>query len=141
MKKIVPFLVIALVVGGISFFGGMKYGLSKNKKADNFGFGNFEKMGGGNGNGMMRRNGGQNGGGFVNGEILSKDNNIMTVKMPDGGSKIIIFSTSTKVMKSADGSIDDLKIGENVMATGSTNSDGSITAQSVQLRPAMPNKK
>jgi len=38
-------------------------------------------------------------------------------------------------MKAAQGSMSDLSIGENVTVTGVTNSDGSITAQSVQVRP------
>lgn len=138
MKKILPIIVALAAVGGVSFFGGIKY--AENKRASNFAAnrnGNFNfhdgADGGMNGN---RRAGGQGGAGFVSGEIISKDNGSLTVKLRDGGSKIVFFSTSTQVMKTAAGSADDLKAGETISVTGMANQDGSVTAQNIQLRPA-----
>ena len=85
-------------------------------------------MGGGN----------RGGAGFANGEVLSADTSSMIVKMRDGSSKNIILSNSTQVLKSATGTISDVTTGTQVTVVGSANTDGSITAQSVQIRPNMP---
>ncbi len=146
MKKVLPvFIVLLIVVGGGSFYGGMKYANSKGTadfSANRTGAANFRTgtmMGaGGQTRSMGTGGGGNRGVGFATGEIISKDASSITIKLRDGGSQIIFFSTSTQIMKSSPGSIDDLKTGENIMANGSTNSDGSVTAQSIQLRPATP---
>ena len=36
------------------------------------------------------------------------------------------------------GALSDVSVGQNIMANGKTNSDGSITAQTIQIRPAQP---
>lgn len=69
-------------------------------------------------------------------DALSQDDKSFTLKLANGGSQIVLFSNSTQVMKSENGSLTDLKIGDNVTANGTTNSDGSLTAQSIQIRPA-----
>lgn len=72
------------------------------------------------------------------GEITSKDDKSMTVKLPDGGSRIVFFSDSTAITKSADGTLADLIIGESILINGNQSSDGSIIAQLIQLRPTVP---
>lgn len=124
-------IVIAIVIAGAAgFFGGMQWQKSQR--------GNFAQFAG-NGQG---RNGNANGQGrFGNGmrpvvgEIISADDKSITVKLMDGSSKIVILSSQTLVNKAATGSITDLKTGERVSAFGTTNADGSMTAQSVQLNP------
>jgi hypothetical protein len=126
MKKLIPIILIVIVVGLGAFWGGMKYGQSKSGPG---------RLGQPNEAGMGFKNmkNGQNGG-FTGGEIISMDDQSMTVKIQDGGSKIVFFSDSAKITKSTDGTIDDLKIGENIIVTGETNQDGSVTAQTIQIR-------
>ena len=82
---------------------------------------------------------GPNGGGFAGGQVMSVDNSTLTIKSMNGGSQIVILAPSTQFRKAVDGSASDVTVGKQVTITGTTNSDGSITAQSVQIRDAMPN--
>jgi hypothetical protein len=66
------------------------------------------------------------------------DSSSITVQIPNDGSKIIFLSDSAPITKMASGTRADLVVGETVTATGTTNADGSVTAQSIQIRPAMP---
>lgn len=74
-------------------------------------------------------------GGMATGEIIAKDEKSITIKLGDGGSKIVFYSTSTRVKKTIDGAATDLEIGKQVVISGSANQDGSITAQTIQMRP------
>ncbi len=148
MKKNLPQIIIGvLVVGAISFYGGIKYETSKTtttpvdsqqRSSDQSGGRNGGRMGG-------NRGGANGGGGFANGEVVSADNTGLTIKMRDGSSKIVIFSSSTQILKSATGTLSDVVAGTQVTIMGSPNTDGSITAQSIQIRPntpsSTPNKK
>lgn len=127
-------LVILAAVGG--FFGGMHY---QKSKTGNGRFGMYaagQMMGAGfrqgmkNGNMRMQQNAG-----VVRGQILSIANNNMTIKLPDGSSKIVVLSNSTNFVQSSKASASDAKQGDTVMVLGTTNSDGSVTAQNVQLNP------
>jgi len=138
-------LILLVAVGGGAFYGGMKYAQSKASKA--FSQGNlqnlspeeraqrFQQMGLGNGLGNGR-SGNRTGANFTAGEIIAKDDKSITVKMQDGGSKIVFYSETTEVGKFATGTANDLEIGKTVSVSGTSNQDGSITAQSIQMRPA-----
>jgi len=141
MKKNLYLVIGAIVLAGVAFWGGMTFS-AKSGQANSFA--NFQNMtpeqrqqrisqlGA---NGGFRR-GGAGGVGLTNGEILSADAGSITIKMHDGSSKIILVGDSTKVTKSVDATSADLTQGENVMVNGTTNSDGSLTAQTVQIVPA-----
>jgi hypothetical protein len=132
-KKIIMVVVITLIIaGGAGFYGGMLYG--KNAGA-NLRAG-LNRQGTGFAIGTGQRGGGaQQNAGFSGGEIIKKDNASITIKLNNGSSQIILFSEATKIMKSVEGSASDLTLGEQVMVTGSKNQDGSLTAQSIQIRP------
>src|SRR5665647_556827 len=141
-KNIIIGVILVVLMGCGVFYGGMQYGTSKTRAAQAASRGNFS---GGNG-GQRGPQGGQNGGsrsgggaGFINGDILSKDDTSITVKSQDGSSKIIFFSDSTTIGKTTDGSIADLNMGQRVMVNGKANSDGTIAAQNIQIRPAVVN--
>lgn len=92
----------------------------------------FQQMGAAGTAGAQR--GARNGGDFVSGEIISKDEQSLTLKMPDGGSKIVFFSDSIKILKTVEGSAEDIAAGKQIMVSGKQNSDGSYTAQTIQER-------
>jgi hypothetical protein len=151
MNKLIPIVIAtAVVVGGGAFFGGMKYAESKSfqGRVSQIDFQNLQNLSpeerqqrlqelGANAGGFRGGAGiGQRGGGgFTAGEIIAKDDKSVIVKLQDGGSKIIFLSDSTEITKSAAGALIDLEIGKNISVNGAVNSDGSITAQMIQLRP------
>lgn len=145
MKKTLPLIIAALVIAGGSFFAGMQYQKSTLPQAG----GNFanltpqqrqarlQQFGQNGGTGGFRGGNGA-GGGITAGDILSKDATSVTIKLRDGGSKIIFLSDKTQVMKTTDGSTTDLTVGQQVSVQGTANPDGSISAQSIQIRPLLP---
>jgi len=138
MKKIIPIIIALVIVGGGAFYGGMKYGQStrQNFAKQNLGGSsqNFQNLSQEQRQQLLQgRTGGGAGANFLNGEVIAKDEQSLTLKMSDGGSKIIFFSDSTTISKMTDGSINDIEIGKQVMVSGEQNSDGSYTAKTIQL--------
>jgi type II secretory pathway pseudopilin PulG len=132
MKSIKPLYVIILVIvfAAAAFYGGMQY--QKNQTRASFASG---------ANGQFARRFGQGGGGQggpgangmmpVRGQVVNSNSNSVTVKLNDGSSKIVNLTGQTTISKTTTGSASDLKSGQDVTAIGTTNSDGSITAQTV----------
>jgi hypothetical protein len=127
-------VIVALLVGAGSFFGGMKY--QQSQQSSNRMFGNFQGARTGNGqvqgqgNRMMANR-------PVSGDIISADDKSITVKMPDGSSKIILFSDKTEINEASQAAKQDLTVGKKVAVFGQVNSDGSVTAQNIQLNPIL----
>jgi hypothetical protein len=133
-NKYTIFAFVALLLGA-SFYGGTKYGQSVNTASlinSASQRGNLVR----NAGTASARSGGMRGvnGGLISGEVLSKDDTSIVVKLRDGGSKIIFISKSTSVAKSDAGTISDIAVGKQISVSGSSNSDGSVTAESIQIR-------
>lgn len=126
--KNIPVIVLILVASGVGFFAGVKYQQSKQpSRAD------FQSRAE-----MRQQNlpaGAQQrvGAGTIRGEIISQDDKSITVKLPDGSSKIVLISENTEINKATEATINDLTTGEQVMVFGQTNSDGSVSATQIQL--------
>lgn len=148
MKNNLSVIAIVIVVAGAAFYGGIRFAEGKSLQT-NMLQGNGQKsanslqrqgmFGQDNATGLSRRNGGNpQGGNMINGDIIESDANSITIKLPNGGSQIVFYSATTKISKSVDTTASDLIDGKSVMITGSKNSDGSLTAANIQIRPAMP---
>ena len=118
--KLIAIIAVLIVLGGGSFYAGMKYQESKAQS----GTGQFQN---------------RNRSGFrpVAGEIIGSDDKSITVKLADGSSKIVLLSEKTEINKADKANVVDLKAGEKVAVFGTENSDGSISAQNIQLNPQL----
>lgn len=147
MKNKIIVAVSFIIAGGGCFYAGMKYDQSKaGASLSNFAQkGNFANLTNEERQARMRQLGANGGdpangqrvrmaGGGIAGEIISKDDQSITIKIPDGGSKIILYSDSTQIVKSSSGSKEDLSAGIKIFVNGTASSDGSIAAQSIQIR-------
>ncbi|MBI5411709.1 hypothetical protein HZA43_00870 [Candidatus Peregrinibacteria bacterium] len=121
------------MVGVGAFYGGAKYGSSTATATASAATRNFQGFNRGGA-------GGANNSAMFAGTILSKDDTSITLQLRDGGSRIIFVSATTPVEKTTAGTTKDLTLGQTVSVRGQTNSDGSVTAQTIQLKPAMPTK-
>lgn len=128
-KKIIFNILGIVVIVGVAFYGGTVYGKKNNNLSSSpVGAGQLSGFNGVGARGMNN--------GFTSGEIISKDESSITIKSQDGSTKIALVGLKTQIMKSTTGSLDDLVTGASVTVTGVSNSDGSVTAESVQIRPA-----
>jgi len=134
MKKIISIALVIVVVGllmGGAFYGGMQYkeqGIGQERQQK------FQQMGASATGAVNGKLGNQLGSSFITGEIISKDEKSINVKLQDGSSKIIFFSDTTEINKFITGSSSDLEVGKTITISGKENQEGSITAQSIQLR-------
>jgi len=133
MNKQIITIIIVIAVGALGFFGGMKYQESKSV-SNRFG-GDFQNMRGqqSSGQNQVRRSGFRP----VVGEIINQDESSITVKLTDDSSKIVLLSEKTTYNKAETATKTDLKKGERVNVFGTENTDGSVTAQNIQLNPML----
>ena len=137
-NTIINAIVVAVVFGGGGYYVGMQKTAAATTATQGANGAAFAGRTGGAG-----RFGGGAGGGFTGGTILSICNGSLTIQLPSStstsattGTKIVLFDTTTQVSEMQTVPASKLTIGQNVMVTGATNSDGSVTATSIQVRPA-----
>jgi hypothetical protein len=139
-KQLLLTIGIVLLVGGIAFYVGMKYNQSAKSAVSGNGayqqrtgsFNGTQRAISGSGQGLSGQ------GGLSSGEIISKDGNMLTIKLRNGGTALVLLSASTVVNKYSPGELNDLVVGDQVMVSGEKGADGSLSAKSVQIQPSAP---
>ena len=129
-----------VIVAAVSFYAGTKssFGKTASGRAGQFTFGQGAVLGDQANGARTRAGGGFRAGNLVAGEILSASEGSITVKLRDGGSKIVFVPKTAAVTKSVGGTTADLIVGQSVMVSGATNQDGSVNAETIQIRPNLP---
>ncbi|MGH7175730.1 MAG: hypothetical protein ACREGR_05240 [Minisyncoccia bacterium] len=122
---------LALVVGaGLGYFGSSAFA-----KAPTNGL--YIRSGFTASSTAFARGGNQAFGSALSGTVAAKDSGSITLNTRDGSSHVILVTPDTTVSKIVTGSLSDVTMGASIVVTGTTNSDGSVSASSIELRPAM----
>ena len=127
-KQLVIAILIGVVIAAGAFYTGTKV---RGGRAGNFQgrvIGNAQGV-----RGQFGQQGGVQGLWPVNGKIIKRDETSITVELADGSSKIILLTETSAINKTTEGARDDLTEGTEVIVFGAANSDGSITAQNIQV--------
>jgi len=139
-KAWITVVVVAVVVGGAAFWGGMTYAASKTtaSTASRFAAGTAGFAGRTGAAGFS----GAAGGGTV-GTVVQVGSGSFTVQLPTStsttattGTKIVLVDSATEIDELEAVPVSNLQVGQSVTVAGTSNSDGSVTASSVMIRPA-----
>ncbi len=129
-NQVIGGVIILVVVAGGSFYAGKSIASSTPTAPVTRGAGGFGL------NGQVGRAGARAGGGFTAGQIVSSSNGSISIQQQNGSStEIVLISPTTQILKSVVGTPSDLSNGTTVTVTGTSNSDGSLTATAIQIRP------
>jgi hypothetical protein len=143
-NQVIGAVIILVVVAGGSFYAGKSMASAAPARGQ-FGAGFAAGTGGANGTAGFAGRGaagtrGGAAGGFTSGTIISSANGSISIQQQNGSStEIVLLSPTTMILKQTSGTAADLTTGTSVTVTGTANSDGSMTATSVQIRPARTN--
>ena len=75
----------------------------------------------------------QDRGRMIRGEIIDSDEKSITVKLPDGSSRIVFVGNETTISESTPSAKERLTEGTAVFVTGTANPDGSMNATLIQI--------
>ncbi len=133
----IGFGIALVIVGGCAFYAGTSYAKNQVPSRGQFNA-TFTAGGAGGAAGFTTRGGARGVGGFTAGQIISASDGSISIKQQNGSStQIVLISPTTQILKSAMGTKADLTTGTEVTIMGSANSDGSMTATSIQIRPSL----
>lgn len=125
-KEKVIFIVVAVLLIGLSFWGGRV-------TAPKFKNGSFNPMGQmGQRNGQINQRGARTNESRIMGKIEKIEDKQLLIKTMDGSNKIIIISDATAFKKMASSSLSDIIVGQNAVVNGSQNS-GVTIADSIEI--------
>jgi hypothetical protein len=136
-------IIVAIIFGGGGFYGGMQYQAGQKPAVSAAG-----RFGGAGGAGFAGRGaGGFAGagaaGGATFGTIIAASPTSITIQLPTStsttattGTKIVLLDNATQISAMESVPPSSLKVGQSVTVAGTPNSDGSVTASTVQVRPA-----
>lgn len=136
-KVTIAVMVTAIIFGALGFGGGVL----TTRATGAAGAGRFTGQGIAGGatrdfvgpDGAAGRGQRMGGGGVAVGKITEKDDKSFTVKMPDGSSKVVYYSSTTTFDTVSEGSASDLSVDTTVTAMGTATDSGDITAQRVTI--------
>jgi hypothetical protein len=135
-KTVITAIMVAIIFGGGGYYFGTQQAASSTTPTGAAAFA-------GRTGGAGRFGGGAAGGGFTTGTIISTGSGTMTIQMPTStstsattGTKIVLFDSNTVVSELQTVPVSNLAVGQSVTVSGTANSDGSVTATSIQVRPA-----
>jgi hypothetical protein len=137
-NQIIGAFVVLIIVGGGAFYAGMSYGGSKAAVPNGFTMGTGGAGGAGGFPGGRTGARGAAGGGFTAGTIVSSGSGTISIQQQNGSStEIVLVGPSTQIFKTVAGSASDLSVGTmKLPLPAPANSDGSMTASSIQVRPS-----
>lgn len=134
-------VIVAIVFAGVGFWGGTLYASSTKAETtatSRFGAGAAGFAGRTGGAGFT----GATGDGTV-GTVIALGNGTFTVQLPSStsttattGTKLVLVDNATEIDELESVPVSNIKVGQSVTVAGSSNSDGSVTATSVMIRPA-----
>jgi hypothetical protein len=140
-KQWLVVIITSLVIAGA--FTGIGYKIGSKKSG--FGPMNGQLQGRTMMGGPGRSSTGMRGNGNVAGTVLSQDAASLTLTLPQGGSRTVLITPTTTVLKTAPGIMGDIQKDSFLMVSGTSNADGSISASTLSIRPkpetVIPEKK
>lgn len=77
---------------------------------------------------------------MISGKVTAMDNQSITLELADGSTETIFLSGTTRIGKVVTGTLNDITVGSSLAVNGIENSDGTVSAQMVQVRPQAPSK-
>lgn len=139
MKKYKVHIIWAIVavvalIGGV-FWGKSMAASSTSGFAGRTGSGRFAFSSSTTG-GFAGRGGAGAAGGFTVGQVTGFGSDSFTLQLANGNSENVFYSSSTQVIVPQAASISSVASGSMVMVIGTQNSDGSMTATTIQVRNA-----